>query len=158
MKDMVKKIVTSLLIATNLGVLGLGSYWVYISTIGYEYPQVTEQSLREPASLKEKFGDTPMIYTMDKFNVNLSGAPKRSIRLQVNLDMISPVAFQEVMDFEYRAKARDRIVKILNDSTVDELETIQGKLFLKDKIVAEVNQILNKGLVKDVYFTDFVMH
>jgi flagellar protein FliL len=158
MKDMVKKIVTSLLIATNLGVLGLGSYWVYISTIGYDYPQVTEQSLREPASLKEKFGDTPMIYTMDKFNVNLSGAPKRSIRLQVNLDMISPVAFQEVMDFEYRAKARDRIVKILNDSTVDELETIQGKLFLKDKIVAEVNQILNKGLVKDVYFTDFVMH
>lgn len=158
MKDMVKKILISLLVATNLGVLGLGSYWVYISTIGYQYPQVTEQSLREPASLKEKFGDTPMIYTMDKFNVNLSGAPKRSIRLQVNLDMISPVAFQEVMDFEYRAKARDRIVKILNDSTVDELETIQGKLFLKDKIVAEVNQILNKGLVKDVYFTDFVMH
>lgn len=158
MKDMVKKIVISLLVATNLGILGLGSYWVYISTIGYEYPKVTEQSLREPASLKEKFGDTPMIYTMDQFNVNLSGAPKRSIRLQVNLDMISPVAFQEVMDFEYRAKARDRIVKILNDSTVDELETIQGKLFLKDKIVAEVNQILNKGLVKDVYFTDFVMH
>lgn len=158
MNDMVKKILTSLLIATNLGVLGLGSYWVYISTIGYEYPRVTEQALREPASLKEKFGETPMIYTMDKFNVNLSGAPRRSIRLQVNLDMISPVAFQEVMDFEYRAKARDRIVKILNDSTVDELETIQGKLFLKDKIVAEVNQILDKGLVKDVYFTDFVMH
>ena len=158
MKDMVKKILTSLLIATNLGILGLGSYWVYISTIGYEYPRVTEQALREPASLKEKFGDTPMIYTMDKFNVNLSGAPRRSIRLQVNLDMISPVAFQEVMDFEYRARARDRIVKIMNDSTVDELETIQGKLFLKDKIVAEVNQILNKGLVKDVYFTDFVMH
>ena len=155
---MVKKIVTSLLIATNLGILGLGSYWVYISTIGYEYPRVTEQALREPASLKEKFGDTPMIYTMDKFNVNLSGAPRRSIRLQINLDMISPVAFQEVMDFEYRARARDRIVKILNDSTVDELETIQGKLFLKDKIVAEVNQILDKGLVKDVYFTDFVMH
>ena len=158
MKDMVKKILISLLVATNLGVLGLGSYWVFISTIGYEYPRVTEQNLREPASLKEKFGDTPMIYTMDQFNVNLSGAPRRSIRLQVNLDMISPVAFQEVMDFEYRARARDRIVKILNDSTVDELETIQGKLFLKDKIVAEVNQILNKGLVKDVYFTDFVMH
>ena len=48
--------------------------------------------------------------------------------------------------------------KVWNDSTVDELETIQGKLFLKDKIVAEVNQILDKGLVKDVYFTDFVMH
>ena len=158
MKETLKKIFINVFVAINLGVLGLGSYWVFISTIGYDYPKVTEANLREPASLKEKFGDTPMIYTMDKFNVNLSGAPRRSIRLQVNLDMISPVAFQEIMDFEYRAKARDKIVKILNDSTVDELETIQGKLFLKDKIVAEVNQLMDKGLVKDVYFTDFVMH
>ncbi|MEQ1722573.1 MAG: flagellar basal body-associated FliL family protein, partial [Pseudobdellovibrio sp.] len=90
--------------------------------------------------------------------VNLSGMPKRTIRLQVNLDMISPVAFQEIMDFDNRAKARDKIVRILNEKTFDDLETIQGKLFLKDKIVAEVNQVLDKGLVKDVYFTDFVMN
>ena len=99
-----------------------------------------------------------MIYTMDKFVVNLSGMPKRTIRLQVNLDMISPMAFQEIMDFDNRAKARDKIVRILNEKTFDDLESIQGKLFLKDKIVVEVNQILNRGLVKDVYFTDFVMN
>ena len=154
---MIKKIMVGIGIVANFSVLGLGSYWVYISTIGYEYPKVTEKVLREPANLKEKFGDSPMIYTMDKFVVNLAGMPKHKIRLQVNLDMISPVAFQEIMDFEYRAKARDRIVKLLTEKTVDDLATIQGKLFLKDKIVAEVNQILNKGLVKDVYFTDFVM-
>jgi flagellar FliL protein len=158
MNELIKKILVSVCVAVNLSVLAVGTYWVYISTIGYEYPKVTEKTLREPASLKEKFGDSPMIYTMDKFTVNLSGLPKRTIRVQVNLDMISPVAFQEIMDFEYRAKARDKIVKILTDKTVDDLESIQGKLFLKDKIVAEVNQILNKGLVKDVYFTDFVMN
>lgn len=158
MKETVKKILMGLLVAINVSVLGIGTYWVYISTIGYDFPKVTESSLREPASLKEKFGDIPMIYTMDKFTANLAGVPKRTIRVQVNLDMISPLAFQEIMDFEYRAKARDRIVRILNEKTVDELESIQGKLFLKDKIVSEVNQILDKGLVKDVYFTDFVMN
>ncbi len=158
MNELIKKIVVSVFVAVNLSVLTVGTYWVYISTIGYEFPKVTEKSLREPANLKEKFGDSPMIYTMDKFTVNLSGLPKRTIRVQVNLDMLSPVAFQEIMDFEYRAKARDKIVKILTDKTVDDLESIQGKLFLKDKIVAEVNQILHKGLVKDVYFTDFVMN
>jgi flagellar FliL protein len=158
MKETVKKILMGLLVAFNVSVLGLGTYWVYISTIGYDFPKVTESSLREPASLKEKFGDIPMIYTMDKFTANLAGVPKRTIRVQVNLDMISPLAFQEIMDFEYRAKARDRIVRILNEKTVDDLESIQGKLFLKDKIVSEVNQILNKGLVKDVYFTDFIMN
>ena len=126
-------------IGLNFSVLGLGTYWVYISTLGYEYPKVTESALREPANLKEKFGDAPMIYTMDKFTVNLSGVPKRTIRLQINLDMVSPVAFQEIMDFEYRAKARDKIVKILSEKTVDDLETIQGKLFLKDKSALAVN-------------------
>ncbi len=146
------------LVTLNITVLGLGSYWVYNSTIGYVHPKVTEAALREPASLKDKFGQASLIYTMDKFVLNLSGVPKRTIRLQVNLDMISPVAFQEIMDFDNRAKARDKIVRILNEKTFDDLETIQGKLFLKDKIVAEVNQVLDKGLVKDVYFTDFVMN
>ncbi len=155
---MVKKIISIVLITLNLSVLGLGTYWVYISTLGYESPAITEKSLREPASLKEKFALAPMVYTMDKFVVNLSGLPKRTIRVQVNLDMIGPEAFQEIMDLENRAKARDKIVRILNEKTFDDLETIQGKLFLKDKIVAEVNHILDKGLVKDVYFTDFVMN
>lgn len=158
MNEILKKLIVAVLLTFNVSVLGLGSYWVYISTIGYDYPKVTESALREPASLKDKFGQAPMIYTMDKFVVNLSGMPKRTIRLQVNLDMISPVAFQEIMDFDNRAKARDKIVRILNEKTFDDLETIQGKLFLKDKIVAEVNQVLDKGLVKDVYFTDFVMN
>lgn len=158
MGTIVKKLVVIILVTLNCSVLGLGSYWVYISTLGYEYPKITEANLREPASLKEKFGQAPMIYTMDKFVVNLSGMPKRTIRIQVNLDMISPTAFQEIMDFDNRARARDKIVRILNEKTFDDLETIQGKLFLKDKIVTEVNQILNKGLVKDVYFSDFVMN
>lgn len=158
MSEVVKKTIAIILVTINMSVLGLGAYWVYISTVGYHAPMVTESMLREPAGLKEKFGHAPMIYTMDKFIVNLSGMPKRTIRLQVNLDMISPVAFQEIMDSENRAKARDKIVRILNEKTFDDLETIQGKLFLKDKIVTEVNQILYKGLVKDVYFTDFVMN
>ena len=119
---------------------------------------MTESKSRQPASIQEKFSGAPMIYTMEKFIVNLAGIPKRTIRLQVNLDMIGPESFQEIMDLENRAKARDRIVRVLNEKTFDDLESIQGKLFLKDRIVEEVNKMLDKGLVKDVYFTDFVMN
>jgi flagellar protein FliL len=158
MNQTVKKILMIVFITVNFSILGLGTYWVYISTLGYDSPAITEKNLREPASIKEKFAQAPMVYTMDKFVVNLSGLPKRSIRLQVNLDMIGPEAFQEIMDLENRAKARDKIVRILNEKSFDDLETIQGKLFLKDRIVEEVNHVLDKGLVKDVYFTDFVMN
>ena len=158
MKALIKKIVVVLLVTINMGCLLLGSYWVFMATEGREVQTITESKLRQPASIQEKFSGAPMIYTMDKFVVNLSGLPKRTIRLQVNLDMIGPDSFQEIMDLENRAKARDRIVRVLNEKTFDDLESIQGKLFLKDKIVEEVNKLLYKGLVKDVYFTDFVMN
>ena len=158
MQALIKKIVIALLVSINISCLLLGSYWVFMATEAHEVQSITEAKLRQPASIQEKFSNAPMIYTMDKFVVNLAGSPKRTIRLQVNLDMIGPESFQEIMDLENRAKARDRIVRVLNEKTFADLESIQGKLFLKDRIVEEVNKMLDKGLVKDVYFTDFVMN
>jgi flagellar protein FliL len=158
MNSKMKSILIGISVLLNFCVLGLGSYWVYTSTMGYESPSITEKSLRTIASLPEHLNEGVMVYTMDKFVVNLAGLPKRTIRIQINLDMISAESFEGIMDNENRARARDKIVRLLNEKTFDELETIQGKLFLKDKIVQEVNSVLKVGLVKDVYFTDFVMN
>ncbi len=142
----------------NLAVMGGGSYLVYASTIGWNSPKITEEdALRELASIADAEESAPLIFTMDKFTVNLDGEPKRSIRLEVNLEMLSKDGFEEVMSPESRAKARDRILRILNDKTFADLESMQGKLFLKDKIAGEINDILRKGVVKDVYFSDFVV-
>lgn len=142
----------------NLSVIGAGGYMVYASTIGWENPKITEADAeRELASTSEAADTAPLIYTMDKFTVNLDGEPKRTIRLEVNLQMLGKEGFEEVMEPENRAKARDRIVRLLNEKAFSELDSIQGKLFLKDKIAGEVNGILHRGVVKDVYFSDFVV-
>lgn len=158
MNKKIQLIINGFLVLLNVLGLSLGTYLAYISTLGYKAPYITEKSLREVASLPKELNEGPLVYTMDKFVVNLAGEPKRTIRIQVSLDMINAVSFEEIMDLENRAKARDKIVRLLNDHTFDELETIQGKLFLKDKIVQEVNSLIKVGLVKDVYFTDFVMN
>lgn len=147
----------------NLGVTGLGGFWVYKATLGWHPPSITETQLAEQRQAELESADTegsevgPLIYTMDKFTVNLAGEPKRSIRIEVNLEMLGKDGFEEVISPDNRAKARDRIVRILNDKTFSELESIQGKLFLKDRIATELNGILDKGVVKDVYFSDFVV-
>ena len=144
-------------IVLNLAVTGGGGYLVYASTIGWQSPTLTEEKLmRGIASLNES-ELSPFIYTMDKFTVNLGGEPKRTIRLEINLEMLGKEGFEEVINTEHRAKARDRIVRLLNDSGFSDLESIQGKLFLKDKIANEVNSILKKGVVKSVFFSDFVV-
>lgn len=152
------KILQMMFVVLNLGVMGAGVYMVYASTVGWQRPAITEEMAeRELASTADDMDITPLIYTMDKFTVNLEGDPKLTIRLEVNLQMLGKEGFEEVMEPENRAKARDRIVRILNEKEFTELDSIQGKLFLKDKIAGEVNSILRRGVVKDVFFSDFVV-
>ncbi|HRO66474.1 MAG TPA: flagellar basal body-associated FliL family protein [Pseudobdellovibrionaceae bacterium] len=143
----------------NLAIMGGGAYLVYASTIGWQAPKVTEADLRTEEERRAEAGRdlAPYVYTMDKFTVNLDGEPKRSIRIEVNLEMLSQDGFEEVINTKNRARARDRIVRILNSQNFYDLESIQGKLFLKNKIASEINGMLKEGVVKDVFFSDFVV-
>lgn len=141
----------------NLSVIGVGAYLVYASTIGWHNPKLSEEAAHEELASTADEDSGPLVYTMDKFTVNLGGEPKRTIRLEINLQMLGKNGFEEVMEPDNRAKARDKIVRLLNDNAFSDLETIQGKLFLKDKIAMEVNSILHRGIVKDVFFSDFVV-
>jgi flagellar FliL protein len=141
----------------NLGVMGGGGYLVYASTIGWNSPSISEEHAEAELASVAEADPGPLVYTMDKFTVNLGGEPKRTIRMEVNLQMLGQEGFEEVMEPENRAKARDRIVSILNEKEFSDLESIQGKLFLKDRIAMEVNTLLQRGVVKDVYFSDFVV-
>jgi flagellar FliL protein len=147
----------------NLAVTGLGAYWVYSATIGWHAPQITEEGLvAQKAAEEEKAAHQgaeagPLVYTMDKFTVNLAGEPKKTIRIEVNLEMLGKEGFEEIINSDTRAKARDQIVRILNDKTFSDLESIQGKLFLKDRIATDLNALLEQGVVKDVYFSEFVV-
>lgn len=144
-----------LFVGVNLAVTGFGAYMVYASTIGWNNPKITQDTLAK--DLSEIAQNEPLIYTMDKLTVNLGGEPRRTIRIEINLEMIGKEGFEEVINTENRAKARDRIVRLLNEKSLAELESIQGKLFLKDRIASEINSIVSKGVVKDVFFTDFVV-
>lgn len=161
-KSVNKKAIFEMIFAViNLAVIGVGVFLVYKSTLGWKPLSITEEQL---AAEKKKDDENqvsvdvgPLIYTMDKFTVNLDGEPKRMIRIEVNLEMLSKDGFEEIINSDMRVKARDRVVRILNEKTFSELETIQGKLFLKDKIAMELNGILDKGVVKDIYFSEFVV-
>jgi flagellar FliL protein len=151
-------ILTIIFAVVNLAVLGGGAFLVYSSTMGWHSPEITEAELeKDMASESDDARYAPYIFTMDKFTVNLGGEPKRTIRLEVSLQMLGKDGYEEIMSPDSRAKARDKIVGILNDKTFNELESIQGKLFLKDAIAAQVNGVLKEGVVKDVFFSDFVV-
>ena len=144
----------------NLGVSGYGAYLVYAATLGWNPPKITEFDLQKERDEKAEVDSPdapPLIFTMDKFTVNLSGEPRKTIRIEVNFEMLGKDGFEEIISYDNRAKARDRIVSILNRKQFAELESLQGKLHLKDQIAMELNNLLDQGVIKDVYFTEFVV-
>lgn len=157
----VKLALTLLLLVANLVSVGGGLYLTFKSTLGFVPPQVREAELREIRKLaseaQEATPEEPLIYTMDKITVNLSGEPKRMARIEVNVELLNPIGFSEIMENDRRAKVRDAVTDLLGRQSFTDIESIQGKLFLKDRIASDLNSILDQGIVKAVYFSEFVV-
>lgn len=151
-----KKILTFAFMALNLIVLGGGTYLVYISTLGLETKKLSnEQAERDLAAFEDNLRGEPVMYSMEPFNTNLDGVPRRLIRLEMSLEMMDEEGYEEVIGIV--PKARDSIMRILNGKQFAEVETVQGKLHLKNQIIGEINGSLRKGVVKNVYFSDLVV-
>lgn len=146
-----------LLAALNLGVMSGGGFLIYRSTLGFERPSVREEVVLEDLEKERESADNAeaIMYTMEPFTVNLNGSPRRVIRVEMSLEMLDKEGFEEVVTLG--PSARDAVVKILNNKEFKDVETIQGKLFLKDQIAVTLNSHLKSGVVKDVYFNDFLI-
>ena len=152
----IKKILGLVYVALNLSSMAVGSYLVYASTIGFTSPSATSAELdKELDAFRKTLLEKPMIYTMETFNTNLNGLPRRLVRMELNLEMLDAEGFEEIINLG--AKGRDTIVRIVNGKAYSDLETLQGKLHLKNEIIAQLNEQLSQGVVKNVYFNSFAV-
>lgn len=157
-KNKLAKLLLPIFAVVNVATLAGGGFLVYQGTLAYEPPV-----LREPAAfaqlLEERALDegivTPLLYTMPPFTVNLNGTPRRLIRVEMTFEMLDKAGFEEIV--RTNPAVRDSVVRILNGKSFDEIETIQGKLFLKDQIAVALNQSLKEGVVKNIFFNEFLV-
>ena len=151
-------IVGAALVALNLAGLGAGAFLAYQATLGFQPPILREpqalEDLRKEREVSAEKGE-PILYSLDPLTVNLLGTKRQMIRVKLTLRMMDHDGFEEVV--ARNPAARDAIVRILNQKTFADVESIQGKLYLKDQIAVALNGFLKRGVVKDIYFSDFVV-
>ena len=150
----ISKLVLLLIVFDVLGVRA-GVYMTYLGTIGTSKQAVRESDAHKELVENTVFGDKPIVYSLDPFTVNLSGEDERIVQIKVSLEMIDEDGFEEVVSMG--AHARDTIVQILNAKEYEDLESIQGKLFLKDEITVALNKQMKRSFIKDIYFSGFVL-
>lgn len=150
------KILAIVFVVINVVVSGAGIFLTYQGTIGWNSPKYTETMAMEKleADMKE-LESLPLVYTLEPFKANLDGLPVRAIEIEVSVEMMSRQGFEELIDADNIVRVRDAIIRILQSKNYDNLETVQGKLFLKDQVALSLNEILIRGIVKDVFFSQF---
>jgi flagellar FliL protein len=155
-KQLLPKILLWSFIGLNLALMAGGTMVIYKLKIANHRPDITEQTESEVmAKERDLLADHPVLFSFEPFTINLDGRPRKLVRTTIQLEMLSETGYEEAVDLT--PVERDEIVRIFNSKKLEDIETIQGKLFLKDQIMTAMNGLLHKGMVKEVYFGDFII-
>ena len=154
-----KSPVVLIVLAVNVVlVLGVGAYLMFGSKAGAAEggtPPLAPAATAEPGSIPIDPGNFST-EEMKAFIVNLSGEDgNRYLKVALTVRLSSPEAagrFATVLP-----AVRDQFIRHLTSLTLDDLSTSEKKQKLKKELVARAGQVLPRGDVIDVYFTEFVV-
>jgi flagellar FliL protein len=96
------------------------------------------------------------IWPMEAFIVNIADVSgERYLKLVVQLELSEVEAVTELE--QIKPRLRDTILDLLSPKTLKELMDLAGKQRLREDIAGRVNNVLTRGKVNRVYFTEFVV-
>lgn len=108
--------------------------------------------------MAEKEKEDPFIghlVPMETFLVNLAGSRGRKLA-KINMEFeVEGENVQEEIE-KRKPQIRDIIIILLSSKTYAQVESKEGKDFLRAEIRDTVSAFLTKGRIKSVYFTEFI--
>ncbi|MEB2285779.1 MAG: hypothetical protein B6D46_10965 [Polyangiaceae bacterium UTPRO1] len=108
------------------------------------------------AEKEPRSGEKTSLLSLDPFIANLADdGGRRYLKATFQIDFGSadvPAAMQARLP-----QTRDLLLTLFTSKTYDEIRTPEGKQQLREEIIARINQVLDRDLVKAVYFTEFIV-
>jgi flagellar FliL protein len=96
------------------------------------------------------------LYSLDTFIVNLADAG-RSRYLRVTMDLELADSSDAGKLTERLPQIRDSILMILPSKQFDDIAGMEGKIALRDEILAKLNSLFGNTVVTNIFFTEFVV-
>ncbi len=127
-------------------------------------PQIQEKTIvgQKRSSSSANYEDSRslseigVLYPLDTFTVNLkSDAGRRYLKVTMSLELDG-----EELSLELDNKSpvlRDKIIRILSSKTLEEISSKKGKQKVSNQIMNTLNAMTTDGLIKGIYFTEFVI-
>ena len=135
---------------------GVGGYLFGVKSGG----EVVESAVAPAPAMAETAAEAGVdigpLLAIDDIIVNLlDDQETRYLKAAITLELDTTVGVDEVE--KRKPQVRDAILLLLSSKTFAELRDLQGKLQLRAELMERINGLLQKGKVKTIYFTDFVV-
>jgi flagellar protein FliL len=149
--------VQKILLIVNLVVVLGGAGLVYYSHTMLR-PDPTNQSaeaenLKSNALAQSQVKSVPM----KKFVVNLHSRETRLRYLDVEMNILPFHSDQGPLIKANEHLLKDVLIEVASHLAPEELDTLSGKILLENKIKKQVNAKLGQPVVKQIYFSGFVV-
>ncbi|GAB6137646.1 flagellar basal body-associated FliL family protein [Halanaerobaculum tunisiense] len=111
----------------------------------------SNQQVAEEATADKKLGPTT---NLDQFLVNLADG-REYVKMNISFEVSNQETVTEIE--ERKPQVRDRIISILRTKNHQQITSNQGTRKLRTEVMEQVNQILLKGKITNVFFTEFIV-
>jgi flagellar FliL protein len=97
-----------------------------------------------------------LIYEMEIFVVNLNDpGGKRYLKTKISLEYTGAELTDELK--LRQPQLRDVMLLLLSSKTLEDIQGTEGKIILRRELILRINQALQKGKIRNLYFTEFVI-
>ncbi len=175
-----------IIIGVVVVVLGAGGFFGYTMFFGKKAPEEKKEEISEEAKSilkdeehkegeeaakkaeEEKLADItkkdPLtegkignVFALAPFQVNLADAYQdRYIQMTIALEYEPTNKFKEELE-QRRAKIRDTIISMTSTKTKKSIMNPEGKMKFRVSIMNTINSFLQRGSIKQLYFTEFII-
>jgi flagellar FliL protein len=128
--------------------------WLLLSA-----PSPDEAGL-EAISTEEAAGETEdamaQTFPLETFVVNLNDpGGKRYLKTNIELEYVDEPLGEELT--RRLPQLRDLILLLLSSKSLEEIQSVDGKISLRRELILRINQTLTSGKIRNLYFTQFVI-
>ncbi len=110
---------------------------------------------KKPDETKEKTEEKKsVLVALDPFILNLA-EQGRFLKISIQLELSEPSIEEQLKN--KLPQLRDVIIMLVSNKSVESISSAEGKFQLKDEILLRSNQVMGKDVIRNIYFTEFVM-
>jgi len=143
-----KKLIISIIVV--MVVIAVGAVYFFRSKAGKE-PEAEKVPAHEKNSEVIR-----SVYSLNTFIVNLADkGGRRFLRITMDLEL-KDESFAEEID-KRLSQTRDSILMILPTKRFEDINSIEGKIALRDEIIIKLNSFFKNVIITNIYFVEFVI-